>query len=107
MSSVSNALPQIAVEFQPEMSGFLIVALITGLICGASFWGLGADLIGRRLAWNLSLLLACVFGTSAAGSNSWLTCCSLVSVAGFGIGGNRTLLAPHSERKYMCDMTKD
>ncbi|EXJ79526.1 hypothetical protein A1O3_07805 [Capronia epimyces CBS 606.96] len=87
-SSVSNALPEIANEFQPRRSGFLIVALMVGLILGASFWGLGCDLIGRRWAWNLSLLFACVFGLVAAGSNSWVTCCSLIALSGFGIGGN-------------------
>jgi MFS family permease len=38
-----------------------------GLLIGAAFWGLGADIIGRRLAFNASLLLAAVFVLIAGG----------------------------------------
>ena len=99
-SAVSNALPQIANEFQPKQPGFLIVALISGLIVGASFWGLGCDLMGRRWAWNLSLLFALVFGTIAAASNNWVTCCALIATSGFGIGGNSKLRALSRYEKY-------
>jgi MFS family permease len=38
-----------------------------GLLVGAAFWGLSADIIGRRLAFNASLLLAGIFVIVAGG----------------------------------------
>lgn len=37
-------------------------ALYCGLIVGSTFWGVSADLIGRRPAWNATLILGAVFG---------------------------------------------
>ena len=103
-TTVSNALAQVAVEFQPEHSVFLSSALIAGLIVGASFWGLGCenhapqpdgnvdmvgDLIGRQLAFNLTLHFAGVCGTAAGAANSFVSCAVLVSFCGFRVGGNR------------------
>jgi len=95
-TTVSDALPQVAVEFQPQHSAFLSLALIAGLVCGAAFWGLGSDLIGRRLAFNLTLLIASVFGIAAAAAPNFVTCAVLVSFVGFGVGGNRKQLPPES-----------
>jgi hypothetical protein len=83
-------LAQVAVEFQPQHSAFLSLALITGLVFGAGFWGLGSDLIGRRLAFNLTLLIAAVFGIAAGAAPGFVSCAALVSFIGFGVGGNRT-----------------
>ncbi|EXJ57717.1 uncharacterized protein A1O5_12507 [Cladophialophora psammophila CBS 110553] len=87
-TTVSDALAQVAVEFTPKHSAFLSLALIAGLVVGATFWGLGCDLIGRRLAFNLTLFLAGVFGTAAGAANSFVSCAVLVSFCGFGVGGN-------------------
>jgi hypothetical protein len=88
-TTVSDALAQVAVEFQPQHSAFLSLALIAGLVCGAGFWGLGSDLIGRRLAFNLTLLIAAVFGIAAGAAPNFIACAVLVSFIGFGVGGNR------------------
>lgn len=37
-------------------------ALYCGLIVGSTFWGVSADLIGRRPAWNATLVVGAVFG---------------------------------------------
>ncbi|KIW50104.1 hypothetical protein PV05_11724 [Exophiala xenobiotica] len=87
-TTVSDALAQVAVEFAPKHSAFLSLALIAGLVVGASFWGLGCDLIGRRLAFNLILLIAGVFGTAAGAAPNFVSCAVLVSFCGFGVGGN-------------------
>jgi hypothetical protein len=42
-TTVSDALAQVAVEFQPKHSAFLSLALIAGLTVGATFWGLGCE----------------------------------------------------------------
>lgn len=63
-------------------------ALYLGLCFGSFFWGIGADVMGRRLAFNCTLLIASVFGTAAAYAPSWGAVCVLVCALGFGVGGN-------------------
>lgn len=46
-------LPQVRLEFRPAHVQFLTLALYTGLLVGAFFWGFGADVVGRRFAWNV------------------------------------------------------
>jgi hypothetical protein len=89
-TTVSDALPQVGIEFDPAHPAFLSLALIAGLVVGAGFWGFGADLIGRRLVFNTTLFIAGVFGIAAGGANSFVTCAVLCSFVGFGVGGNRT-----------------
>ena len=59
-----------------------------GLCIGASFWGVGSDIMGRRLAFNVTLLIASIFGTAVGAAQSWITVCWLYLFLGFGIGGN-------------------
>ncbi|KAF2095790.1 MFS general substrate transporter [Rhizodiscina lignyota] len=87
-TTVSDALPQVGVEFTPQHSAFLSLALIAGLVCGAGFWGFGADLIGRRLVFNTTLFIAGVFGIAAGAANSFVCCAVLCAFIGFGVGGN-------------------
>ncbi|EXJ79431.1 hypothetical protein A1O3_08933 [Capronia epimyces CBS 606.96] len=87
-TTISDALAQVAIEFTPQHSAFLSLALIAGLVVGASFWGLGCDLIGRRLAFNLTLLIAGIFGTAAGAAPNFVSCAVLVALCGFGVGGN-------------------
>ena len=51
---------------------FTTCALFLGLCIGASFWGTASDVIGRRLAFNVTLLLAGVFGLASGGGQSWI-----------------------------------
>jgi MFS family permease len=64
------------------------MALYAGLIVGAMTWGVLADLIGRRLSFNITLFIAGVFGIAAGGANNFTTLASLVACIGFGVGGN-------------------
>jgi hypothetical protein len=43
-----------------SLKGIALASQI-GLLAGAAIWGLSADIIGRRLAFNSSLLLAAIF----------------------------------------------
>lgn len=38
------------------------LALYVGLIVGAMFWGMTCDVIGRRAAWNATLVIGGIFG---------------------------------------------
>ncbi|TFK67240.1 MFS general substrate transporter [Pluteus cervinus] len=66
----------------------LSLAANVGLLVGAIFWGLGCDIWGRRWSFNVTLLIAGVFGLAAGGSADFLTLASLVAVNGVGVGGN-------------------
>ncbi|KAJ7355508.1 MFS general substrate transporter [Mycena albidolilacea] len=67
---------------------FLSLAGNVGLLVGAIIWGLGADVWGRKWSFNLTLLIAGVFGLAAGGSPNFLTLASLLAVVGLGVGGN-------------------
>lgn len=59
----SIAQPAVLAQYGSPNSKLKSVSLASqiGLLVGAAFWGLSADIIGRRLAFNASLLLAGVF----------------------------------------------
>ncbi len=80
-------LPEIQRELHPVRVEFATLALYVGLILGASTWGILADLIGRRLSFNITLLIGGVFGVAAGGANNFTTLAALVACMGFGVGG--------------------
>jgi MFS family permease len=55
---------------------------------GSFVWGLGADILGRRIAFNLTLLITSIFGIWAAYAPSWGWTCFLFACMGSGVGGN-------------------
>ncbi len=63
-------------------------ALYVGLCIGASFWGVASDIIGRRIAFNTTLLFAGLFGFAIGAAQDWVAACALISCMGIGIGGN-------------------
>lgn len=65
--------------------------LYLGMILGAFFWGFGADLIGRKLAFNLSLLLSAVLTILAGAMGSFATYNLFVLLSCFAAGGNLVL----------------
>lgn len=67
------------------------IAYAIGMIAGGLFWGFGADLIGRKLAFNLSLLLSAVFAILAGAMNSMATYCIFVALSASAAGGNLVL----------------
>jgi MFS family permease len=85
---VAIILPQVGKEFNPTHQTFLTLALYIGLILGAAFWGVGADLMGRQLAFNLTLFIAALFGTAAGGGPNFTGTAAMVACIGLGTGGN-------------------
>lgn len=59
-----------------------------GLSAGSFIWGIGSDVLGRRIAFNLTLLITSVFGIMAAYAQSWGGVCFFFAALGFGVGGN-------------------
>lgn len=81
---------QINKEFNHEFSA-LISADYVGLFLGALFWGFTADIIGRKIAFNLTLFLCAIFAMAVAGGLSFVAVCSLSAVSYFACGGNLVL----------------
>jgi MFS family permease len=63
-------------------------SLFVGLCLGSFFWGIGSDIMGRRVAFNCTLLITSVFGIASAYASSWGGVCVLFAALGFGVGGN-------------------
>ncbi|KAN0109710.1 Major facilitator superfamily domain containing protein [Russula decolorans] len=67
---------------------FLKLGQNIGLLVGAVFWGVGSDIWGRRLSFNLTLFITGVFALSGGASPNSITLCSLAAVWSIGVGGN-------------------
>lgn len=63
-------------------------SLFLGLCVGSFFWGLGSDIMGRRIAFNCTLLITSVFGMASGFAGSWGAVCAYYAALGFGVGGN-------------------
>ncbi|KAL7663274.1 Major facilitator superfamily (MFS) profile domain-containing protein [[Candida] zeylanoides] len=62
-----------------------------GLLAGTIFWGFGADLIGRKLAFNTSLFLSALFTIMTGAMGNFATYNIFVLLAGAAAGGNLVL----------------
>jgi len=82
---------QAAYEFQPKWRYGMTCAVYVGMLVGALFWGLSADIIGRKYAFNISLMLSSVFCIVAGAAPNWIVLGLFVSLAAFGSGGNLVL----------------
>jgi MFS family permease len=61
------------------------------MLVGALFWGLSADVIGRKHAFNYSLLISSIFTIIAGASPNWIALGAFISISAFGAGGNLVL----------------
>ncbi|KZV77356.1 MFS general substrate transporter [Peniophora sp. CONT] len=88
LQGVAIILPQIQVELPVSHVEYATLALYAGLIVGASTWGILADVVGRRLSFNVTLFIAGVFGIAAGGAGTFTQLGALIACVGFGVGGN-------------------
>ncbi|KAK9770684.1 hypothetical protein SCAR479_12669 [Seiridium cardinale] len=72
-------------------SAGLNVAVYVGMLSGAIFWGLSADMIGRRWAFNISLFICSAAAIVAGAAPSWPSLGFFIAMVGFGGGGNLIL----------------
>ncbi|PWY69071.1 Clavaminate synthase-like protein [Aspergillus heteromorphus CBS 117.55] len=86
---ISSVQPPIELEFPGIVQvSYSSVAYYTGLILGASFWGISSDLIGRKPAFNFTLLIAGIFLCGAAGTMNFVAFSAMWAVIGTAAGGN-------------------
>ncbi|KAI0156803.1 sugar transporter [Xylariaceae sp. FL1272] len=90
MQGVSLTLPSLSEEFgvSEKHVRYTTSSLYVGLSIGSALWGLGADIMGRRIAFNLTLLITSIFGTLAAAAPNWTSVCVAFALMGTGVGGN-------------------
>lgn len=58
LQGVAVVLPQVQTDLNPSRVEFATLALYVGLIIGATTWGSLADVIGRKLSWQITLFLS-------------------------------------------------
>ncbi|KAF2755211.1 membrane transporter [Pseudovirgaria hyperparasitica] len=80
-----------ALEFHPSYDTALTIAAYCGMLAGALFWGMSADIIGRKFAFNFSLIFCSVFAIVAGASPSWPVLGTFIALCSFGAGGNLVL----------------
>lgn len=68
-----------------------VVAQNVGLLVGALFWGFGADILGRRLAFNLTLWITSVAMVVAGAAPNFPFLGAFLALSTFGSGGNLIL----------------
>ncbi|KAK3360065.1 major facilitator superfamily domain-containing protein [Lasiosphaeria hispida] len=90
MQGVSLTLPSLSAEFgiSEKSVRYTTSSMFVGLCFGSFFWGLGSDIMGRRIAFNVTLLITSVFGIASAFASTWGGVCILYAAMGFGVGGN-------------------
>ena len=66
----------------------LSIAAYVGMLTGAIFWGFGADIIGRKYAFNCSLFICSTACIVAGGMPSWPSLGTFIAILAFGGGGN-------------------
>lgn len=71
----------------PGQAAWIGTANLIGMAVGAFVWGSIADVIGRKTAFTLTLLIFSVFTVLGAVSNDIVLFCVFRFVAGFGLGG--------------------
>ncbi|EJD03334.1 MFS general substrate transporter [Fomitiporia mediterranea MF3/22] len=87
LQGVAVILPQVQSDLHPPRVEYVLLALYSGLIVGATFWGILADVVGRRISWRITFFICGVFGVASGGTHNYVSLCSLVACIGFGVGG--------------------
>ncbi|KAF8680580.1 transporter [Rhizoctonia solani] len=68
--------------------GNIFTSFSAGHCAGAFMWGVLVDVIGRRWAFNLTVLITSVFGLAIGGPSNYNAIIVLTAFIGLGIGGN-------------------
>ena len=74
--------------FPTDQLGNIFTSFSAGLTAGAFVWGVMVDIIGRRWAFNFTVLCTSVFGLCLGAPSSYNAILVLTAFVGFGIGGN-------------------
>lgn len=86
----SLTLPSLSAEFgiSEKDVRYTTSALFFGLAVGSFSWGIGSDFVGRRFPFNMTLLVASLFGIMSAYAQTWGWVCFFYAALGSGVGGS-------------------
>ncbi|GAA5846082.1 hypothetical protein JCM3766R1_001361 [Sporobolomyces carnicolor] len=114
----AQAFGLIAGQIQQELGvadariGDIFTAFSAGLTVGAFTWGLLVDIIGRKWCFNITCLLASVFGLIFAAPSNFGALCFICALVGLGVGGNIPIDAtitleflPTNRRFLLCALS--
>jgi putative MFS transporter len=68
-------------------AGLIGTAIFVGMLAGAWFWGTITDYVGRKIGFQLTVLVDSVFGFLSALSPGYVWLLLLRAITGFGVGG--------------------
>ncbi|KAF7534142.1 hypothetical protein G7054_g6467 [Neopestalotiopsis clavispora] len=86
---LTAARPAAVLEFSDVVSpSFSSVAYYVGLIIGATFWSLSADVVGRKFAFNATTFTGGIFACAVAGTTNFTAFSALWAMIGTAAGGN-------------------
>lgn len=78
----------VAYQFNDTDYPIFLEMMYVGYLVGCVFWTICGDIIGRKLVFNLSLLVSALFGILVGAMNSTGSYCIMIFFSGFGVGGN-------------------
>lgn len=91
--------------FADNQLGNIFTCFSVGLAVGAFVWGILVDIIGRKWAFNLTVLISSMFGLLLGVPSSYAEILILTAFVGFGVGGNIPIdttitleFLPHNKR---------
>lgn len=86
---ISYVIPQVIQEWSltTGQAGFIGTAIFLGMLIGAWFWGTITDYVGRKIGFQLTVLVDSIFGFLSALSPGYVWLVVLRAITGFGVGG--------------------
>lgn len=88
---MSISADQVVAQYPPQFTRGAQLGFYIALLVGALFWGGSADIIGRKWAFNFSLLTSAIFAITAGAAPNYAAWATLVAISAFGSGGNLVL----------------
>lgn len=89
MQAITIISPPVEQEFAVKNIAYLTVGKYAGLVVGSTIWPVSADFIGRRLAFNITLLISSMAGLVGAGAPNFVAIATFCAFIGVGTGGNQ------------------
>ena len=86
---ISYVIPNVIREWSltSGQAGLIGTAIFVGMLLGAWFWGTITDYVGRKIGFQLTVLIDSVFGFLSALSPGYVWLLVLRAITGFGVGG--------------------
>lgn len=83
-------LPSLSANFEisEQLVRYATLWFYVGLSLGAAGWGIGSDIVGRRLGFNSTLAITGIFALGLANAPNFTAASIILAAVGFGVGGS-------------------